>query len=418
MSTSRSLVPLQVPSWQPARMKRSRPLRILVLAFTLTGVAVLGAGVLRPGPAEPRASNDPPKIGIAPVVFAEPGVATPLPIQVTPAEIAGNGFIQIDGLPMLASLTEGHATRPGSWIVPVARLPTLKIVSPAIEDTPQRLAVALLSREGIALSEARPLLAVMPAEHLAPQPASPAPCPPRLPSAKGGKEPPTAWVWPAARQEASSLVRRGDDALARGSIGAARQTYEYAAREMRWPSAALALAATYDPHELAYLAPLVAPDPEHARDWYEQAGALADARIEFHLLRLGPPSGTSAEPLPPMVDQPAPLWVWFVAMEAKTIVRWGDEALSRGSIEAARQIYEYAAVAMRSPTAAMALARTYDRRELVHLAPSEPPEPERARLWYERSRELMSAHVDFRLQRLGPAKVSREARTERDASCG
>jgi hypothetical protein len=174
MSNSRSLVPLQaVPSWQPVRRKRSRALKFVVLAFTLTGVAVLGAGMLRSGPAaEPRASNDLPKIGIAPVMFAEPGAATQLSIHVTPPGAAGDGFIQINGLPLLASLSEGHATRPGSWAVPVAKLATLKIVSPpGAEDPPQGLAVVLFSHEGIALSEARALLTMRPAERLAPQPA-------------------------------------------------------------------------------------------------------------------------------------------------------------------------------------------------------------------------------------------------------
>jgi TPR repeat protein len=160
------------------------------------------------------------------------------------------------------------------------------------------------------------------------------------------------------------------------------------------------------------------PDVDKARAWYEAARALADARLDFHLRRLGPLSDTPAEPLRPMAPEPAPLWVWFGAMEAKTIVRWGDEALARGSIEAARQIYEYAAVVMRWPTAALALAATYDKDELAHFALSVAPEPEKARLWYERSRELMNARIDFHLRRLGTPKVTHHANPARIASCG
>src|SRR5262249_54927323 len=155
---------------------------------------------------------------------------------------------------------------------PVAKLATLKIVSPGTEDAQPRLAVTLVSQDGVVLSEARPLLAVMRPERLAPQPAVlpplPAPCPARPP--KAVEEPSPAWIRPGVRQEARTLVRRGDDALARGSVGAARQIYEYVADEMRWPTAALALAATYDAQELAYLAPLVVPDADKARSWYEQ----------------------------------------------------------------------------------------------------------------------------------------------------
>jgi tetratricopeptide (TPR) repeat protein len=307
--------------------------------------------------------------------------------------------------------------------VPVSRLATLQITSPGTEEAQPRLAVALVSADGIVLSEARPLLAVMRAERFAPQPSAVLPalsaqCPARLRPPKAAEEPAAAWVWPGARHEAKSLVRRGDDALARGSIGAARQTYEYVADEMRWSTAALALAATYDPHELAYLAPLVVADAEKARAWYEQARALADARIEFHLRRLGPPARAPAEPLQPMGPEPAPVWVWFGAMEAQTIVRWGDEALARGSIEAARQIYEYAAVVMRWPTAALSLAATYDKEELVHLGRPVTSEPEKARAWYERSLELMDARIDFHLQRLGAPKVSRRVAPGGLASCG
>lgn len=61
---------------------------------------------------------------------------------------------------------------------------------------------------------------------------------------------------------------------------------------MGWPAAALALAKTYDPHELAGLQPPVIPDPrpdlKEARSWYLRAQELANARINFFLKRLEP----------------------------------------------------------------------------------------------------------------------------------
>ncbi len=115
-------------------------------------------------------------------------------------------------------------------------MPTLKIVSPGTENALPRLTLALVSYDGIVLSQAQPLLAVMHADRLAAQPATiptqPAQCPAQVPPQKSA-EAPAAWVWPGARREARSLVRRGDDALARGSVAAARQTYEYVAQEMR-----------------------------------------------------------------------------------------------------------------------------------------------------------------------------------------
>ncbi|MBO0763955.1 MAG: hypothetical protein J2P50_05125, partial [Hyphomicrobiaceae bacterium] len=169
-----------------------------------------------------------PAVAVAPVVFAQPSIETPLPIQITPPGAMPRGYIQIDGLPVLAQLSEGHTTRPGSWKVPVGKLATLKITCPSTEDSKPTLSVALVSPDGTVLNEVRPLLAVMPPEHiggpvatvLPPPPALTARCSARLAPAKT-TEPAPAWVWPQLRLEANGLIRRGDEAMARGRIGAA-----------------------------------------------------------------------------------------------------------------------------------------------------------------------------------------------------
>jgi hypothetical protein len=348
-----------------------------------------------------EAPSGTPEIAIAPVVFAQPWMETPFPIHVAPVGPQSGSSIRIDGLPALAMLSEGHATRPGSWTIPVSRLASLRITSPATEDATPRLAIALVSPDGVVLSEVRPLLAVVSPERIGPRAVpSPQQQPPPQHHAQPQPQPmqptqcsaratlphtvePAAWAGPGAKAEARALVRKADEALSKGRAAAARQTYEYAADEMLWPTAALALAATYDPHELGYLAPLVVADAAKARHWYKR-----------------------------------PVWVWFGAFEAKTIVRWGDEALSGGYIEAARQIYEYGAAVMLWSTAAQSLAATYDPDELKHLRyRSFTPEPEKARLWYERSRQLMNARIDFHLQRLGAAPAPRPPRAQVVASC-
>jgi hypothetical protein len=408
---------------------------LALTAMVLTGVvvfagfAVLALLGLHSVSSPQRDSGGLPGIAVAPVVFAQPWIETPLPIHVTPPGEMRRGYVQIDGLPALALLSEGHATRPGSWRVPVAKLATLRITSPATEDEKPRLSVSLVSPDGTVVSEVRPLLAVMLPERIAGPVAAviaapPAPatrCPARGAPAQTAEptEPAPAWIWPGVRLEATGLIRRGDDAMSRGRIGAARQTYEYVADELRWFTAALALAASYDPYELSYLAPMVVADADKARQWYERARALADDRVDFHVRRLGPPPADRApEALPALADEPAPLWVWYGTVEAKAIVRWGDEALARGYIDAARQIYEYATVVMRWPTAALSLAATYDPNELKYLGVRAPEgQPELARLWYERSRELMNSRIDFHLQRLGAPKERRSPRAEQVVAC-
>jgi hypothetical protein len=449
MRTGTSLVVLDVPFRRVGR-KRSALLFLVAPAGALTGLAGLGIFMVLSGIAERgqplalaalgrEAPSGTPEIAIAPIVFAQPWTETHFPIHVAPVGPQRGSSIRIDGLPALAMLSEGHATRPGSWTIPVSRLASLRITSPATEDATPRLAIALVSPDGVVLSEVRPLLAVVrperigpravllpspqqqaPPQHHAqpqPQPMQPTQCSARATPPRAVE--PAAWAGPGAKAEARALVRKADEALSKGRVAAARQTYEYAADEMRWPTGALALAATYDPHELGYLAPLVVADAAKARHWYERARTLTDSRIDYYVQRLALPAAAGpAAAITAQSADSAPVWVWFGAIEAKTIVRWGDEALSGGYIEAARQIYEYGAAVMLWPTAAQSLAATYDPDELKHLQfRSFAPEPEKARLWYERSRQLMSARIDFHLQRLGAAPAPGPPRAQVVASC-
>ena len=73
-----------------------------------------------------------------------------------------------------------------------------------------------------------------------------------------------------------------------GNVSAARNFYEYAA-EKGWAPAALALAFTYDPHELQRRGITVLPDAGKARACYLKARELMNAAVAFYLSRL--PSG-------------------------------------------------------------------------------------------------------------------------------
>jgi hypothetical protein len=228
------------------------------------------------------------EISIGPFVVVLPGTETPFPIQVGPAErIPARDWIRITGLPILATLSEGYVIQPGVWKVPVAGLPTLKLRSPPIEGIKTEITITLLSADGSVVNEARTALAVVPtAQSLA------ARCDAEggaQPGACRSEQPALSWIWPGAKREAEYIMRLGDDALVRGSIGAARNIYRYAALEMRWPAAALALAATYDPHNLELIAPLVTPDEKEARKWYAQAQEIVTAQIAFYLQRLDRP---------------------------------------------------------------------------------------------------------------------------------
>ncbi len=291
MSSTESLV---VVRDAPSTVRNKLHLNLLVV-LTLGWLAVVFAHTLYPGrgghPVRGVA-----EINIGPFVVVLPGTETPFPIQVGPAEwIPARGWIRIAGLPVLATLSEGYVTQPGVWKVPVAGLPTLRLRSPPIDGVTTEVTITLLSADGAVVSEARTALAVVPtSQNLA------ARCDAAggdQPSACQPAQPALAWIWPGAKREAEHIMRWGDDALARGSIGAARNIYRYAAMEMRWPAAALALAATYDPHELELLAPLVSPDEKEARKWYVQAQEIVNAQVSFYLQRLDQPK-TRRDPPP------------------------------------------------------------------------------------------------------------------------
>lgn len=280
ISRSRSLVVLR----QPGPVEGSWRLHMLML-LALTWFLGLAAYSLyrgeRPPPAGVLAIN------LGPVVVVEPGTETPFPIQLGPLERVPKGsWLQIEGLPVRAALSEGYVRKPGTWVVPLSGLATLRFKAPPTTGARTEIAIALMSADGIRLAQARSVL-VMPSSN------DPVLCAPgvqtTLPVSEAPTEPAAVWAWPGGKREAQSVMRWGEEALARGSVGAARSIYKYAAEQMGWPDAALALAASFDPHELARLAPLVTPDPEEARLWYARAQELANARINFYLTRLGPP---------------------------------------------------------------------------------------------------------------------------------
>jgi hypothetical protein len=89
------------------------------------------------------------------------------------------------------------------------------------------------------------------------------------------------------RQNALRLLKMGDDRVKDGFVSQARLLYERAA-DAGLAEAAMALAATFDPNELARLnLPDIPPDPNEARRWYERARELGAVAADAPLKRLG-----------------------------------------------------------------------------------------------------------------------------------
>jgi hypothetical protein len=90
------------------------------------------------------------------------------------------------------------------------------------------------------------------------------------------------------RRRVQEQVRQADTTdHDEGNVSAARNFYDYAAGK-GWAPAALALAFTYDPHEMQRRGVTVAADTAKARACYLKARDLMDAAVAFYLSRLPP----------------------------------------------------------------------------------------------------------------------------------
>jgi hypothetical protein len=92
---------------------------------------------------------------------------------------------------------------------------------------------------------------------------------------------------PSEREHALGLHEKGIEQLERGDVFAARRLFEQAT-EGGLAQSAVALAATFDPDELAKLKVVgLVPDVEAARKWYEKARELGAIEASERLRHLG-----------------------------------------------------------------------------------------------------------------------------------
>ncbi len=307
----------------------------------LTVAAMVHVAAAATGHAEPRA-----KIEALSLFVAEPGTTADLELRVGPPEaLPKNAYVRIRGLPTTATLSDGFVVTPGVWSIPLAALSSLRITLPKGLSGRSDLTIALLDVDGKLLAEARSALVVAqvnlrsaiapepkfePKAVAQPEPSKPDPLkvdasPPIKPDLPK-LEPPKAMPKPAiiveapapeqrveraarietptaptaaprpvdplsadTRQRNARMVEQGDKVLAQGNIATARQYYLRAA-ENSDGSAALKLAETYDPSELARLRPQgITGDVIEAKRWYQRAADLGMAGAAEKLAKLARP---------------------------------------------------------------------------------------------------------------------------------
>jgi hypothetical protein len=281
-------VAANIPTFLPTRHAPSAPQR------TLGDLLILAQ--LRGQPAL--------AINIGTLILAEPANETPLPIQIGPADaLPKNTFLRIRGLPTAVSLSEGHSIAPGAWAVPFSGLPTLRITVPVGLSGRSEIVVALVTVEGVVLTETKSTLVIATAlpsgsDKPEPQPKTVASIGPSVSTtpdrgttgSTARSTPPQAPTEPARTEEqrrALRFIAKGNELLGEGDIATARLYYQRAV-DAGLHEGALAMAASFDPTELARVGVRAEQgNAQTARSWYERARALGAPEAAERLRRLG-----------------------------------------------------------------------------------------------------------------------------------
>lgn len=243
-----------------------------------------------------------PTISVTAIVPAEPATQAPLAIRVGPPDAVPKGsFIRIRGLPPTMALSDGHSIAPGSWAVPIAALPNLKITLPSVAPGKSEISITLVGSDGTVLAEAKSVLVVAASPPQDGRTQNKAESPPisilragtplqaDTTERAGAQNLPDRQekLTPEQRERALRLVKRGDEQVTEGGIAQARLLYERAA-EAGLAQGAMSMAATYDAAELGRLGVRgLQPDRAAAMRWYERARQLGAVEAEQRLRRLG-----------------------------------------------------------------------------------------------------------------------------------
>jgi hypothetical protein len=286
MGDSRQLAPARVSSRSTeeiGRWHRPGPARAAlgVAMALLSGSALAAPQSIKLAQA---ARTDSLGIAVAPTIAVGPASQAPLPIRIGAADaMPKNSFLRVRGLPPTVSLSEGYATAPGAWAVPLYALSSLQMIVPAGVTGRAELHISLVGEDGTLLAEAKTMLIIQPQAQTAPK----EPAPPKEQRAEPQAPPRGPLLSPADRENAEKLVARGEREIEQGQVAIARNFFLRAA-QIGLARGALLLAATYDPRELArWRVQGVQPNLGEARKWYERARELGAPEAEERLARLG-----------------------------------------------------------------------------------------------------------------------------------
>lgn len=333
------------PSDRPAYPSHSRGLRRHLAALALAVIAGLACPAV-------RAQSGPPSLKVPASVVIEPGKDAGLGLAVDPGKgLPAQTFVRIRGLPTGVVLSDGQLIQPGAWAIPVSGVSGLRMSAPVDAAGRADMVVSLLTIDGDVLSEARVPVTIAP-------------------------------LWLLNKQAQAAVPDAGSRTSTVAPAGPATNPAGDNPPLSRAPAESA-------PHNApASLAPptgtqgppprLVAPQPQPAA-----RPPLRDA--------------SAASPPAPVISALGQA----IAENARRFLARGNEQLAQGNVQEARLFLRRAAE-LGSAEAALTMAATYDANEIKRLRLYGPkPDPDEARSWYERAKELGAPDADRLLARLG-----------------
>ncbi len=366
---------------------------LLALAIGLLPQAPLAQAAIAQSPSSQAPAPDTPAarpgIRVAPVILAEPEVETSVNIQVGPdGVIPRQTFLRIRGLPLAAKLSDGHVVSPGVWAVPLAALPSLRLLAPLSSSGRTEIQLSLVGVDGGVLAETKSSLVVAPAWLL---------------GSSGQRQDVTRGV-PQSRPEvqAATPAPIAPPAIAAPIVEA--RTIPAAVEQLRAaaaPPPPVPPQVTPPAPVAAPVAPSVAPPPPPQPASRPETPAPVVAALPPVT---APPAARAAPVAPPAAVAPPPKAAPQLSPadreRAESMVQRGDAFWRQGNFAAARQFFRRAAD-MGLAAGALRMGATFDPVEIASIAVvGVNPDPKEASTWYERARELGAPEAGARLSRL------------------
>jgi hypothetical protein len=360
----------------------------------LSGATVFTGGEVGEGYANLLAPQQEPEatlgITIAPTVYAEPMSPWPMPVLVRGGgKLPAGATLHVRGLPVSATLSEGHRAAPDAWIVPLSGVSRLEIFIG--QPIPRRsdLLLMLATAEGKVLVEARAVLAVadtLPTAAAGERPPSEAPGQPPRPLAAAAR-PQAIATWAPVGADTHAFAAAAPKA--REDVGPVRPGSPTVERQPPAPKTVLKAVVASSTTTTPELSAVEAA----ARTKGIRATPQAQSTAATSTIAAGS-RGAGSEP-PGVTGNGRRL--------AEMMGARGERELLQGNVSAARQFLLRAAEAGLA-RAALLLGSTYDEHEFARLRiRGLQPNPTLARKWYLRAQELGEAEAGAALLRLGVA---------------